>query len=250
MNSLSQTPALDSAALPAAPAPRLANGAWRPAELAFWLLPLAAYLVFPDYLLLINQMMIVGLFALSLDLIVGYARIASLGHAAFFGVGAYTAGLLSVHGWGEPLSGLLAAGLAAGLFGLSVSFLVVRGGDLARLMVTLGIGMMLYELANKAAFITGGADGLSGMAMHKVLGVFEFDIYGHTAFFYAFAVLLLVFLLMRRLVQSPFGLGLLGIREGEKRMPAIGADVRRKLMTAFAISAAVAGVAGGRFSED
>ncbi|MDB5944835.1 MAG: branched-chain amino acid transporter permease [Ramlibacter sp.] len=248
MSTLRHAPPLGQVPVAAA-APRLADGAWRPAELLFWLLPVAAYLVFPEHLLLINQMMIVGLFALSLDLIVGYARIASLGHAAFFGVGAYTAGLLSVHGWGEPLSGLLAAGLVAGLFGLSVSFLVVRGGDLARLMVTLGIGMMLYELANRAAFITGGADGLSGMAMHKLLGLFEFDIYGRTAFYYALAVLVLVFVLMRRLVQSPFGLGLLGIREGEKRMPAIGADVRRKLVIAFTISAAAAGVAGGLLAQ-
>jgi branched-chain amino acid transport system permease protein len=229
--------------------PRLANGAWHPAELVFWMLPVAAYFAFPEHLLLINQMMIVGLFALSLDLIVGYARIASLGHAAFFGVGAYTAGLLSVHGWGEPLSGLVAAGAAAGIFGLAVSPLVVRGSDLARLMVTLGIGMMLFELANKAAFITGGSDGLSGMAMNKLLGRFEFDIYGRTAFFYILAVLLLVFVFMRRLVQSPFGLGLLGVRENDKRMPAIGANVPRKLAMAFAISAALAGVAGGLLAQ-
>jgi branched-chain amino acid transport system permease protein len=127
---------------------------------------------------LISQIMIIGLFAVSLDLILGYAGIVSLGHAAFFGLGAYTAGLLSVHGWGEPLSGLLAAGVVAGVFGLLVSFLVVRGQDLTRLMVTLGIGLMLFEAANKASFITGGVDGLSGMMVGKLFGVFEFDLYG------------------------------------------------------------------------
>lgn len=249
MNSVQHAEALELAATPAATGPRLARGGWRRTELAFWTLPVIAFLALPDHLLLINQMMIVGLFALSLDLIVGYARIASLGHAAFFGLGAYTAGLLSVHGWGEPISGLLAAGAVAGVAGWAVSFIVVRGTDLARLMVTLGVGLMLYELANKAAFITGGADGLSGMVMNKLLGVWEFDVYGRTAFFYILAVLVLMFVLLRRLVRSPFGLGLLGIREGEKRMPAIGADVHGKLTIAFAISAAIAGVAGGLLAQ-
>lgn len=249
MSALQHAETLEPASGPAARATRLASGAWRPAELAFWTLPVLAYLALPEHLLLINQMMIVGLFALSLDLIVGYARIASLGHAAFFGVGAYTAGLLSVHGWGEPLSGLLAAGAVAGIVGWAVSFIVVRGTDLARLMVTLGIGLMLYELANKAAFITGGADGLSGMVMSDLLGLWKFDVYGRTAFFYILAVLLVVFVLLRRVVHSPFGLSLRGIREGEKRMPAIGADVPRKLTIAFTLSAAVAGVAGGLLAQ-
>jgi branched-chain amino acid transport system permease protein len=228
---------------------RLAHGRWHPLEIAFWLTPVAAYFLFPGYLVLISQIMIVGLFAASLDLILGFGRIASLGHAAFFGLGAYTAGLLAVHGWGEPITGLLAGAVVAGLFGLATSFLVVRGNDLARLMVTLGIGMMLYEAANKAAFITGGADGLSGMVMKKIFGVFEFDIYGKTAFFYSFIVLLLLFVVLRRLANSPFGLSLTGIREGEKRMPAIGANVSRQLTVIFTVSAAVAGVAGALMAQ-
>lgn len=228
---------------------RLANGRWRWSEVLFWMSPVAAYFVFPGHLLLINQMLIIGLFAVSLDLLVGYSRIASLGHAAFFGVGAYTAGLLSVHGWGEPVSGLLVAALISGLFGLAVSFLVVRGQDLARLMVTLAVGVMLYEAANKAAFLTGGSDGLSGMAMNKLFGMFEFDVYGRTAFFYAFGVLLLLFVILRRLTHSPFGLGLKGIREGERRMPAIGANVQGKLVLVFTISAAIAGVSGALLAQ-
>lgn len=228
---------------------QLANGRWRPLEVVLWALPVAAYAVLPENLLLINQIMIVGLFAMSLDLIVGYARIASLGHAAFFGLGAYTAGLLSVHGWGEPITGLILSGIASGVLGILVSFLVVRGNDLARLMVTLGIGMIAYEAANRAAFITGGADGLSGMDVWRLLGVFEFDIYGRTAFYYVFAVLFVIALLMRRLVRSPFGLGLRGIREGEKRMPAIGADVHGKLTIAFTLSATIAGIAGALLAQ-
>src|SRR5947199_8695689 len=88
---------------------------WSPYEIAFWLVPIAAFFAFPNYLTLGSQILIAGLFALSLDLILGYARIISLGHAAFFGLGAYTAGLLARYGWGEPISGLLLAGTLSGV---------------------------------------------------------------------------------------------------------------------------------------
>jgi branched-chain amino acid transport system permease protein len=241
-----QAPAKSSIAWHAA---RLPNDRWKPLEIVFWLIPVAAYFIFPGYLVLISQIMIVGLFAMSLDLILGYAGIVSLGHAAFFGLGAYTAGLLSVQGWGEPLSGLLAAAAVTALFGFLVSFLVVRGGDLTRLMVTLGIGLMLFEAANKAAFITGGVDGLSGMQVGKIFGVFEFDLSGKTAYVYSFAVLFLLFVVLRRLVHSPFGLSLIGIREGGRRMPAIGANVNQRLIVIFTIGAAVAGVAGALLAQ-
>ncbi|MDB5919067.1 MAG: branched-chain amino acid transporter permease [Massilia sp.] len=243
------SPTTRSVAAQVPPVPRLANGRWSTLEIAFWLLPVGAYFAFTGYLVLISQIMIVGLFALSLDLILGYAGIVSLGHAAFFGLGAYTAGLLAVHGWGEPLTGLLAAAVVAGAFGYVTSFLVVRGQDLTRLMVTLGIGLMLFEAANKAAFITGGVDGLSGMMVGKIFGVFEFDLNGKTAYVYSFVVLFLLFVVIRRLVQSPFGLSLVGIREGGLRMPAIGVDVHRRLGTVFTIGAAVAGVAGALLAQ-
>jgi branched-chain amino acid transport system permease protein len=219
------------------------------AEILFWLVPLAAFFLLPGYLVLGSQILIVALFALSLDLILGYAGIVSLGHAAFFGIGAYTAGLLAVHGWGEPLSGLLAGGVVAALAGFVVSFLVVRGEDLARLMVTLGIGLLLFEAANRAAFLTGGVDGLSGVAMGKLLGVFAFDIGGRTAYLYSLAVLFAAFLFLRRLVASPFGLSLRGIRENKSRMPAIGAPVRQRLVAAFTLGAGVAGIAGALLAQ-
>src|SRR6266545_1986259 len=222
---------------------------WRPLEIVFWLIPVAAYFAFSDYLVLGSQILITGLFAVTLDLILGYAGIVSLGHAAFFGLVAYTAGLLAVHGWGEPITGLLAAALVAAIAGFLVSFLVVRGGDLARLMVTLGIGLMLFEVANKAAFITGGVDGLSGVTMGKVLGLWSFDIAGKTAYVYSLAVVFIVFALMRRLVASPFGLSLRGIREGGKRMPAIGSPVSRRLIAIFTVSAAIAGIAGALLAQ-
>ena len=228
---------------------RLPDGRWRPLEAAFWLLPVIGYFAFPDYRVLGSQILITGLFAVSLDLILGYAGIVSLGHAAFYGIGAYTAGLLAVHGWHEPISGLVAAAAVAAVAGYLVSFLVVRGSDLTRLMVTLGIGLMLFEAANKASSITGGVDGLSGVTISRILGVWNFDLAGRTAFVYALVVVFLVFLLVRRLVASPLGLGLRGIREGGKRMPAIGAPVAKRLRTIFTIAAAVAGVAGGLIAQ-
>ena len=228
---------------------RLPDDRWQRLEIVFWLLPVAVYFLFPDYLVLASQILIVGLFAVTLDLILGYAGIISLGHAAFFGVGAYTAGLLAVHGWGEPFTGLMGAAVVAGIVGFLVSFLVVRGQDLTRLMVTLGIGLMLFEAANKAAFITGGVDGLSGVAMWKVLGLWSFDITGRTAFWYSLAVVFAVFVLARRIVNSPFGLSLRGIREGPWRMPAIGSPVSRRLIAIFTVSAAMAGVAGALLAQ-
>jgi len=231
------------------PAAALPDGRWRPLEIAFWLIPLAAFFLLPGYRVLGSQILIAGLFAVSLDLILGYAGIVSLGHAAFFGLGAYTAGLLAAHGWGEPLTGLLAAAAVAAAAGFVVSLLVVRGSDLTRLMVTLGIGLMLYEAANKASSITGGVDGLSGVTMGRILGVWSFDIGGRTAYLYSLAVLFVLFVLMRRLVNSPLGLSLRGIREGGKRMPAIGAPVARRLRTIFTVSAGVAGVAGALLAQ-
>jgi len=238
------------AAEPAATvAPRLPSDRWRATEVAFWLVVVAAFFLFPQHRVLGSQILITGLFALSLDLILGYAGIVSLGHAAFFGMGAYAAGLLAVHGWGEPLSGLVVAGAVGALVGFATSFLVVRGSDLARLMVTLGIGLMLYEAANQLTSITGGADGLSGVSMRKLLGVFPFDLSGTTAYVYSATVLFLLFLVARRVVSSPFGLSLRGVRENVKRMPAIGSPVTRRLIAVYTMSAAMAGVAGGLLAQ-
>ena len=222
---------------------------WSWVEIAFWLVPIVAFFLFPRYLSLGAQIFIAALFALSLDLILGYARIISLGHAAFFGVGAYTAGLLAKYGWGEPLSGLVVAAVAAALVGFVTSFLVVRGEDLTRLMVTLGIGLMLFEAANQAAFITGGVDGLSGVEMRKIFGVFGFGMDGKTAYVYSLVVLFIVFLFARTLVRSPFGLSLRGIREGERRMPAIGVSVSRKLIAVYTVGAGLAGIAGALLAQ-
>ena len=222
---------------------------WQPAEYVFWLLPVVAYFVFPQSHLLLSQIAITALFALSLDLILGYAGIVSLGHAAFFGIGAYTAGLLAKHGFGDPLLGLAAALALSALAGYLTSFLVLRGSDLTRLMVTIGVGLMLFEGANKLTAYTGGTDGLQGVEMTPLLGLWRFDMAGSTAYLYALAVLFVLFWLARRLTHSPFGLGLRGIKQNVLRMPALGTPVHRRLIAVYVIGAAYAGVAGALLAQ-
>lgn len=218
-------------------------------EVVFWLVLAAGYVLWPSQLPLASQVLIAGLFALSYDLILGYAGILSLGHAAYFGVGAYAAGLLAAHGWGEPISGLVAAGLVAALVGLVTSPLVVRGTDLTRLMITTGLGLLLFELANRLGAITGGVDGLQGVEIQPLLGTLRFDIYGRTAYGYVLAVVFILFLAARRLVRSPFGLGLRGIRGNPARMRAIGCRVDLHLAAVYTFSAACAGVAGALLTQ-
>ncbi len=174
----------DQAAPPAAAQRhRLPDGRWHPAEIVFWLAPVAVFFLLPDYLILGSQILITGLFALSLDLILGYAGIVSRSATRpSSGWAPIRRACLARTAGVSRFPGLLAAGAVAGLAGWLCSFLVVRGGDLTRLMVTLGIGLMLFEAANKAAFLTGGVDGLSGVTMGKVLGLFEFDLFGKTAY--------------------------------------------------------------------
>ncbi len=221
----------------------------RAAEIAVWLAFAAAYVALPDKLALMSQVLIFGLFAVSLDMALGYAGILTVGHAAFFGTGAYAAGLLARHGWGEPLSGLLVALIGCAALGYVLSYLVVRGTDLARLMITIGVCVLLAELANRLAPVTGGTDGLQGMVVEPLLGTFEFDLFGRTAFWYAYAVVLAGFLLVRLMLRSPFGLALRGIHDSRKRMLAIGSPVEARLRMAYCFSAAMAGVAGALLAQ-
>ena len=223
---------------------------WSVFEIVFWLAALAPFFVFPTYLTLASQVAIAALFAISVDLILGYAGIVTLGHAMFFGIGAYAAGIISArYGWGEPISGLIFAGAVAGLVGFVASYLIVRVQHLALIMVTLGLGFLTYELANAMAWLTGGTDGLRGISTWKIFGTFRFDLWGYTAYGYSLAVLFLGFLLSRTIVNSSFGLSLRGIRENVKRMPAIGADHSWHLRRIYTISAALAGVAGGLLTQ-
>jgi branched-chain amino acid transport system permease protein len=220
-----------------------------PREALPWLVAIAAYFAFPDYLALQAQILATIVFALSVDLVLGYAGIVTLGHAAFFGVGAYTAGLLAANGWGEPLSGLVAAAGAAGVIGFVSGVIILRTSGLTLLMQTLVVAAMLYELANKAGRITGGADGLQGMQVWPIFGIFRFDMFGKTAFLYCLAVLFLCWLVVRTVVHSAFGRSLTGIRENVLRMHAIGAPVERRKVIVYTLSAALAGVAGALIAQ-
>ena len=214
-----------------------------------WLAAIAAYFAFPGYLPLIAQILATILFALSTDLVLGYAGIVTLGQAAFFGTGAYTSGILAAHGWGEPVTGLLAAAAAAATIGFISGLVVLRSSGLTLLMQTLVVAALLREAANKASAVTGGDDGLQGMQVWPIFGHFEFGLFGRTAFFYCLAVLFLCWLAVRRLVHSPFGRSLTGIRENVGRMHAIGAPVSRRLLTVYTISAALAGVSGALIAQ-
>ncbi|HEY6179656.1 MAG TPA: branched-chain amino acid ABC transporter permease [Kofleriaceae bacterium] len=227
----------------------LPSDRWRIWDLALWLGAIAAFFAFPAHRVLGTQVIITALFALSLDLLLGYAGIVSLGHAAFFGLGAYTAGMLAVHGWAEPLTGLVAAAVIAAAVGYLTSFLVVRAPPLGQLMITLGVGLMLQELANKESRWTGGVDGMSDVPSWQLLGVFRFDLASRTGYFYSLAIAFAAFLVVRRVVSSPFGLSLRAIREGAARMPALGAPVGRRLVAAFTLAAALAGVAGALLTQ-
>jgi branched-chain amino acid transport system permease protein len=222
---------------------------WHPVEFAFWLATLLPFIVTPTYLTLASQIAITAIFAVSLDLIMGYAGLVSLGHAAYFGLGAYTAGLIAKAGWGEPFSGLLLSAAVTSVFGYLTALIVTRVRHLALIMITLGIGLLLYEVANRESWLTGGNDGLQGVDMWPLFGHFDFDLYGYTAYAYALAILLLVILAARRLVHSPFGLSLRAIRENERRMPAIGAPSRARLRAIYTIAATIAGVAGALLAQ-
>ncbi|MFC5607973.1 branched-chain amino acid ABC transporter permease [Variovorax soli] len=227
----------------------LRNARWRPWEFAVWALAFALPAVTPSHALMINEIAIVALFAMSLDLILGYTGIVSLGHAAFFGFGAYVAALFAKHVMPDPTVGLLAAILASALLGAVASVTILRGTDLTRLMVTLGTALLLLELANKLDWLTGGADGLQGVVMGPVLGKFEFDLFGQTAAWYSISVAFVLFLVMRRIVHSPFGATLKAIRDNRLRAMAIGVPVISRLAVIYTIAGAVAGAAGALLAQ-
>jgi branched-chain amino acid transport system permease protein len=218
-------------------------------EAAPWLLLIAAYFLLPGYLALGSQIVVMILFALSLDLILGYAGIVSLGHAAFFGVGAYAAALLAKHGWGEPITGLAIAAAVAALLGAASGWVLLRTRGLTLLMLTMAVTILLQELSNARSDITGGFDGIA-FSMDPVFGLFKFGaVRFDTQYIYAAVIVLLAFFLVRSIVHAPFGRQLVGIRENVKRMHAIGSPVHFRLVTVYTISAALAGVAGGLFAQ-
>lgn len=215
-----------------------------------WVVAIAVFFLLPEYLQLGARILIYILVVLSLDLILGYAGIITLGHSAFFGLGAYVAGILGAKvGIHDALLQLVAAGVAAGLLGLITGAVILRTKALTLLMLTLAIASILQEAANRAGWLTGGDDGLPDIPVDPLLGLFKFDLFGRTAYLYCLVVLFIGWLFVRRLIYSAFGATLLGIRENMPRMHAIGVPVYRRLIVVYAISATIAGVAGGLLTQ-
>jgi branched-chain amino acid transport system permease protein len=222
---------------------------WKVWEPVFWLLVLASPFLLGSHALIINEIAIVALFAISLDLVLGYTGIVSLGHAAFFGMGAYAAALFAKLVMPDPLVGLVFGTLVATVLGALCSFTILRGSDLTRLMVTLGVALILYELANKLDWLTGGADGLQGVVMGPLLGKFAFDLSGRTAACYSIVVALVFFVFARRITRSPFGATLMAIRDNRLRATSIGIPVASRLAVVYTIAAGIAGAAGALLAQ-
>jgi branched-chain amino acid transport system permease protein len=221
---------------------------WEPIP---WILALALYFAFPNHLGFGTDLLVTILFALSLDLALGYAGIVTLGHAAFFGAGAYTVGMLAHHGiWTEPITSLVLAAAVAGLIGLASGLVLLRTTGLTLLMLTLCTMALLEEAANMGEKYTGGFDGLPSLPIPPVFGTFEFNpLYPWAQYIYVLCVLFVCFVFVRTLVYSPFGQSLTGIRENTLRMHAVGAPVRWRLVACYAISATIAGIAGGLWAQ-
>ena len=227
----------------------LAQARWRWHEPLLWAVVFALPALLPGHALIVNEIAIVALFAVSLDLVLGYTGIVTLGHAAFLGFGAYCAALFAKFIHPDPLLGLAVGVAAATVLGAVCSVTILRGSDLTRLMVTLGVALLLLELANKLDWLTGGSDGLQGVVMGPLLGRFEFDLYGQTAAWYSLTVLLALFALARRWVQSPWGATLMAVRDNPLRAAAIGISVPSRLAVVYTLAAGVAGAAGALLAQ-
>lgn len=213
-------------------------------ETVIAVLGLGAFFLFPDDLTFLANILVTGLFVLSLSLVLGQAGIATLGHAAYFGVGGYAAGLFAIHMWADPLAGLLVGGVIGGLIAAASGLLLLRTHGLTFLMLTIALLQVFHEVANRAAKITGGDDGLSGITPSPVVGIFDFDLYGKTAYLYALAVLVVSYFILRKIVESPFGLVSRGIRSDRGRISALGGNVYLHLLVVFTIGGVFAGFAG------
>ncbi|HTJ61598.1 MAG TPA: branched-chain amino acid ABC transporter permease [Candidatus Saccharimonadales bacterium] len=192
---------------------------------------------------IIRQILIFAIFASSLNLLVGYAGLPSLGHAAFFGGGAYAAAIVAQRlGTDELLVSLGAAVAGAALLALVVGYLAVRAVGIFFLMLTLALAQMVFAIAFQATDLTGGSNGFSGVHRPVLLGI-DFNA-ANDLYLLVCAVALLVALLLWRLATSSYGRALVGVRENERRMRALGYDTRTLKLSAFVLAGALAGVAG------
>ena len=210
-----------------------------------WAALLAAGLALPRFVypVLALDILVWGLFATAFDILLGYAGLLSFGHAAFFGAGAYAAGILAVRlGIPFPLNALAGA-LAAGLLALPLMSLGIRRKGIPFAMITLAFAQMVFYVANSWRAVTGGENGVSAVPRGHLLG---WDLAAATVFYYAaFPLVVFGLLLCWRIVRSPFGRVLLAIRENEVRTQSLGFAVDRYKLTATLLSCALSGLAGG-----
>jgi branched-chain amino acid transport system permease protein len=224
--------------------PLLERDGLRIAEIFIWLAALGVFFLFPSFLAFATTVLVSAMFVVSLDLILGFAGVISLGHALFYGLGAYVAGLISMQGWQEPITGALIGGASAAVLAALLGPFVMRLTGLPMIMVTLALGVIGFEAANKLTWLTGGDDGLWGIQIAPLFGIFHWSLYSETSYLYALGFLFVIFYVSRRLMASPFGVSLQGIRENPARMRQIGTPVLRHLVTIYVISAFMAGLAG------
>ncbi|MES0884420.1 branched-chain amino acid ABC transporter permease [Roseibium sp. SCP14] len=221
----------------------------RPVEFLPLLAVCAAPIFGEQYLPLATQIAIFIIFCLSLDLLVGFGGIVTIGHSVFFGLGAYTSGILSANGYGDPLTGLAAGAAVAAVASLALGAIVLRVHGFTLLMLTLCSVFLMQEIANKATDLTGGIDGLVGVSTQPLLGIFEFDLWGKTGFGYSVAVLAVVFLAVRLLMATPFGLSIVAIRDNRLRASMVGIPVGSRQLALYVIAGLLAGVAGALQSQ-
>ena len=224
------------------PVPRCAP-AWR-APVIVLAVGIAAWWAVPDQLGLVTRLAVTALLVLSLDLVVGIAGLATLGHAALFGAGAYAAGIFALRLHPDPLLGLAVGAGAGALLALASGAFLLRYSGFTFLMLTVAVAQIVLSLAQKARDWTGGDDGLSGFTVGPLLGRFAFDLEGRTAALYAIVVLAAGLYLARRVVDSPFGLAVRGIHENRARMAALGTPVFARLLAMYTVAGAMAGAAG------
>jgi branched-chain amino acid transport system permease protein len=215
------------------------------------LLVVYPYLASVYWLSLMTTILIYGVFAMSLDLLMGYAGSASFGHAAFFGIGAYTTALVNIHHSASLWLDLGASVLVAAAAALVIGALCARSSGVYFLMLTLALAQLVYSFSiSSAAKFAGGADGLPGVRRPTLAPVpLTIDFMQPRSFYFLTLVFLVVsFFVLLVLVRSPFGRSLVGIRENEGRMRALGYVTWRYRLAAFVIAGAVAGAAGSLFA--
>ncbi len=217
--------------------------AWRSATILL-VIGAAACFAMPEQLGLMTRIFVTALLVLSLDLVVGVAGMATLGHAAMFGIGAYAAGNFALHVAPDPLAGLVIGMAAGGALAFLSGLFLLRYQGFTFLMLTVAVSQIMLSLAQKARDWTGGDDGLSGFVNSPLLGRFVFDLEGKVAAGYSLIVLVILFYIARRLVDSPFGLAVRGVHENRARMAALGTPVFRRLLAMYAVAGLLAGAAG------